>query len=71
MPPGPIEVASVYVPLSRVKRLEDLIILRPFDFATLQVKPSTAQLEELKRLDKIAQNARKHFQLAIQNKQYY
>ena len=65
MPPGPIEVASVYVPLSRVKRLEDLLIVRPFEFATLQVKPSTAQLEELKRLNKIAQNTRKNFQLAV------
>ena len=65
MPPGPVEVASVYVPLSRVKRLEDLLIVRPFEFATLQVKPSTAQLEELKRLNKIAQNTRKHFQLAV------
>lgn len=62
MPPGPTEVASVYVPLSRVKRLDDLLIIRPFEFATLQVKPSTAQLEELKRLDTIAQNTRKHFQ---------
>ncbi|CAF4085462.1 unnamed protein product [Rotaria sordida] len=55
MPPGPLEVASVYVPLSRVKRLDDILIIRPFEFATLQVKPSTAQIEELKRLDKIAQ----------------
>ena len=65
MPPGPTEVASVYVPLSRVKRLDDLLILRPFEFATLQVKPSTAQLDELKRLEKIAQNTRKNFKLAI------
>ncbi|CAF1476030.1 unnamed protein product, partial [Rotaria sordida] len=48
MPPDPVEVASAYVPLSRVKRLDDLLIIRPFEFATLQMKPSTAQLEELK-----------------------
>ncbi|CAF2182230.1 unnamed protein product, partial [Rotaria magnacalcarata] len=42
MPPGPVEVASVYVPLSRVKRRDDLLIGRSFDFAALQVKPSTA-----------------------------
>lgn len=54
MPPGPVEVASAYVPLSRVKRLDDLVILRPFAFASLQVKPSRAQLEELNRLNKIA-----------------
>lgn len=60
MPPGPIEVASAYVPLSRVKRLDDLVILRPFEFASLQVKPSAAQLEELNRLNKIAKNTQKH-----------
>ena len=61
MPPGPIEVASTYVPLSRVKRLDDLVILRPFEFASLQVKPSAAQLEELNRLNKIAKNTQKHY----------
>lgn len=65
MPPGSIELASVYVPLSRVKRLHDLLIIRPFEFATLQVKPSKAQLDELKRLDLIAQNTRKRFPLSI------
>ncbi|CAF1465951.1 unnamed protein product [Rotaria sp. Silwood1] len=65
MPPGPLEVASVYVPLSRVKRLDDLLIMRPFDFATLQVTPSTPQIAELKRLDKIAQNTRKRFQFIV------
>ena len=39
IPPGPVEVASVYVPLSRVKRLDDLLIIRPFELATIQVKP--------------------------------
>ena len=61
MPPGPIEVASTYVPLSRVKRLDDLVILRPFEFASLQVKPSAVQLEELNRLNKIAKNTQKHY----------
>ncbi|CAF0815770.1 unnamed protein product [Rotaria sordida] len=65
MPSGPLEVASVYVPLSRVKRLDDLLIIRPFEFATLQVKSSTAQIEELKRLDKIAQNTWKRFQFFV------
>ncbi|CAF1362914.1 unnamed protein product [Rotaria sp. Silwood1] len=65
MPPGPIELASVYVPLSRVKRLDDLLIIRPFEFGTLQVKPSTAQIEEFKRLDKIAQSTRKRFQFIV------
>ena len=61
MPPGPIEVASAYVPLSRVKRLDDLVIIRPFEFTALQVKPSAAQLEELTRLNKIAKNTQKNF----------
>ncbi|CAF1314365.1 unnamed protein product [Rotaria sp. Silwood1] len=65
MPHGPIELASVYVSLSRVKRLDDLLIIRPFEFGTLQVKPSTAQIEELKRLDKIAQSTRKRFQFIV------
>ncbi|CAF3843918.1 unnamed protein product [Rotaria sordida] len=45
-----------------IVRLDDILIIRPFVFATLQVKPSTAQIEELKRLDRIAQNTRKRFQ---------
>lgn len=53
MPPDPMELASIYVPLSRVKRLEDLIILRPFPQDVLQLKPNNAQLEELNRLDTI------------------
>jgi hypothetical protein len=65
MPPGPTEVASAYVPLSRVKRLDDLLILRPFEFGTLQVKPSVAQLEELNRLNIIAKNTRKRYSSII------
>ena len=60
-PPGSIEVASIYVPLSRVKRLEDLLIMRPFELSSLQVKPTAAQLQELNRLDKIAKTTRKRF----------
>ncbi|CAF2734332.1 unnamed protein product [Rotaria sp. Silwood2] len=65
MPPGPVEVASVYVPLSRVKWLDDLLIIGPFEFAKLQVKPSAAQLEELNRLHRISQNTRKRFPLSV------
>ncbi|CAF1477381.1 unnamed protein product, partial [Rotaria sordida] len=36
MPPGAFEVASVYVPLPRIKRLDGILIRRPFEFATLQ-----------------------------------
>lgn len=61
LPPGPTELASVYVPLSRVKRLQDLVILRPFQLEVLQLKPSKAQLEELNRLDMIAKKTREHY----------
>ena len=52
-PTGTVQVASIYVPLSRVKRAEDIAILRPFDMKVLQVRPSAAQEEELKRLDEL------------------
>jgi hypothetical protein len=50
MAPGVVEVASAYVPLSRVKRLDDLVILQDFHINTLLVKPSKAQTNELSRL---------------------
>jgi ATP-dependent exoDNAse (exonuclease V) alpha subunit len=53
VPLGTLQVASVYVPLSRVKRAEDIVILRPFDMKVLQVRPSSAQDIELKRLDEL------------------
>lgn len=53
VPLGTLQVASIYVPLSRVKRAEDIAILRPFDMKVLQVRPSSAQDIELKRLDEL------------------
>jgi ATP-dependent exoDNAse (exonuclease V) alpha subunit len=47
------DIAAVYVPLSRVKRLTDLIILRYFDYKVLLIKPSKSQLAEMERLDKL------------------
>lgn len=47
------DIAAVYVPLSRVKRLADLVILRPFDYKVLLIKPSKSQLAEMERLDKL------------------
>ena len=61
MPPGPVELASIYVPLSRVKRLQDLLILRPFQFDVLQKKPSKSQLDELRRLNIIAKKTYQRF----------
>ncbi|CAF1406501.1 unnamed protein product [Rotaria sordida] len=34
------DIAAIYVPLSRVKRLADLVILRHFDYKVLLIKPS-------------------------------
>ena len=42
------DIAAIYVPLSRVKRLTDLIILRHFDYKILLMKPSESQLTEKK-----------------------
>ena len=53
LPPTATQVASIYVPLSRVRRAEDLAILRPFDMKVLQIRPSPAQNTELARLDKL------------------
>ncbi|CAF5110573.1 unnamed protein product, partial [Rotaria sp. Silwood1] len=47
------DIAAIYVPLSRVKRLTDLVILRHFDYKTLLMKPSKSQLIEIERLDKL------------------
>lgn len=53
MPPGIVEVASAYVPLSRVQQLTDLVILQDFNISALQVKPSKGQLAEINRLGRI------------------
>lgn len=55
------DIAAVYVPLSRVKRLTDLVILRPFDYKILLIKPSKSQVTEMERLDKLYLNTQKRF----------
>jgi len=45
------DIAAVYVPLSRVKRLTDLVILRHFDHKVLLIKPAPSELAEIARLD--------------------
>ena len=49
LPPTASQVASIYVPLSRIKRAQDLAILRPFDMKVLQIRPSLTQNAELDR----------------------
>lgn len=55
------DIAAIYVPLSRVKRLEDLAILRHFDYKVLSMKPSKSQLAEMERLDKLYLDTRRRF----------
>ncbi|CAF4357936.1 unnamed protein product [Adineta steineri] len=61
MPPGMVEVASAYVPLSRVKQLTDLVILQDFNISALQVKPSKAQITELNRLAVLFQRTKQRY----------
>ena len=53
LPPTASQVASTYVPLSRVKRAEDSAIPRPFDMKVLQIRPSPAQNAERTRFDEL------------------
>jgi hypothetical protein len=55
------DLASIYVPLSRVKKLADLIILRHFDYKVLLMKPSKSQIAEMERLDKLYTETQKRF----------
>ena len=59
LPPTASQVASTSVPLSRVKKAEDLAILRPFNMKVLQMRPSSAQNTELKRLDELDRKTQK------------
>ena len=43
-----VGIEFAYVPLSRVRRLQDLIILRPFDPAILKIPKSEALTEMLR-----------------------
>lgn len=61
MPPGMVEVASAYVPLSRVKQLTDLVILQEFSIKALQVKPSRGQTTELNRLAVIFEQTKRRY----------
>ncbi|CAF1498169.1 unnamed protein product [Adineta ricciae] len=61
MPPGMVEVASAYVPLSRIQQLTDLVILQDFSIEALQVKPSKGQLAELNRLSVIFEQTKQHY----------
>jgi ATP-dependent exoDNAse (exonuclease V) alpha subunit len=55
------DIVAVYVPLSRVKRLVDLITVRHFDYKVLMIKPSESQLAETERLDKLYPDTQTRF----------
>ena len=61
LPNATDDIAAIYVPLPRVKRLADLIILRHFDYKVLLTKPSKSQLAEIERLDKLYMETHLHF----------
>ena len=51
--PKALQVASIYAPLSRVKKADEVASLQPFDRKILQIRPSPAQDAELKRLNEL------------------
>ncbi|CAF1524038.1 unnamed protein product [Adineta ricciae] len=59
LPKDTDDITAIYVPLSKVKRLSDLIILRHFDYKVLQIKPSKSQVAEIQRLDKLYMETQK------------
>ena len=61
LPNETANIAAVYVPLSWVKHLTDLIILRHFDQKVLLVKPSKSQITEIERLDKLYSETQMRF----------
>ena len=61
MPPGIVEVASAYVPLSRVQQLTDLVILQDFNITALQVKPAKRQIAEINRLNAIFEETKHRY----------
>ena len=55
------DIAAVYMPLSRVKRLTDLVILRHFDYKVLLIKSAASQLAEIQRLDQLYAKTQRRF----------
>ena len=53
LPNETVDIAAVYVSLSRVKCLTDLIIMRHFEHKVLLIKPNKSQFAEIDRLDKL------------------
>ncbi len=53
VPFGIWQLAFIYVPFRRVKRVENVVILQSFDMNVLQIRPSSTQNAEVKRVDEL------------------
>lgn len=61
-PPFQKEVATAYVPLTRVKLMENLAFCRDFPLSNLQIKPSKEQKAEIERLRKLNDQTKLKFE---------
>lgn len=61
-PPFKKEVAAAYVPLTRVKVMEDLAFCRDFPLSTLQIQPSKEQKAEIQRLESLNEQTKIKFE---------
>ena len=61
VPLGALQVVSIYVPFSRVKKAEDVAILRSSHMKVLQLRPSSDQDDELKRLDELDRRVQREY----------
>jgi ATP-dependent exoDNAse (exonuclease V) alpha subunit len=63
-PPGKFkkEVAAAYVPLTRVKVMEDLAFCRDFPLSSLQIQPSKEQKAEIERLENLNDQTKRKFE---------
>ena len=61
VPLGALQVVSIYVPFSRVKKADDVAILRSSHMKVLQLRPSSAQDDGLKRLDELDRRVQREY----------
>lgn len=62
-PPFPKEIATSYVPLTRVKVMDDLVFCREFPLSSLQIQPSKDQTKEIQRLEDLNNVTKKKLKL--------
>lgn len=59
--PFPKEIATTYVPITRVKERCDLAFCRDFPLSALQIQPSIEQKKEIKRLEELNELTKNKF----------